>query len=289
MRRDGTRALARLEAAIGPLEDATVVAHSLKCAIIATRYRGAPVVAKVLDHADAIWRWYFEREVAVLGQLPRAARAPMLIDADIGAGVMILEAVAGRAMAPGRRARGVSDDAVGQVLAISDSLASWTIDPPLAPPSARLSSVMRSRLLEDPGGLDWIIEGASRCASLGVLSASDVDRIHAALARYPIVAPQHGDVLPRNIMVSDGDVRLVDWECAGAHARDWDRALLWAGLGAAGRRRVEVSLENAGPERRAAFRALAAFALAREIKFARRDGRLADRLRVELAVAISAI
>ncbi|MCI7246966.1 MAG: phosphotransferase [Campylobacter sp.] len=27
--------------------------------------------------------------------------------------------------------------------------------------------------------------------------------------------PTHGDLVPQNILVSDKDIRLIDWECAG--------------------------------------------------------------------------
>ncbi len=71
----------------------------------------------------------------------------------------------------------------------------------------------------------------------------------------------HGDVLLRNI-VMDGDAPvLVDWECAGGHPPEWDRALLWSQLGPVSRAELAA---GATPR----FHATCAFALAREIRFA---------------------
>jgi hypothetical protein len=66
---------------------------------------------------------------------------------------------------------------------------------------------------------------------------------------------------------TDGDgVGLVDWECAGHYLRDWDLALLWSQLGAESRPIVEAATRT-DEVRWRAFLALAAFAVAREIRF----------------------
>ena len=59
---------------------------------------------------------------------------------------------------------------------------------------------------------------------------------------------------------------LVDWECAGSHARDWDLALLWTQLAPAARTIVEDAVRDSSIRWRA-FLGIVAFALARELKY----------------------
>jgi thiamine kinase-like enzyme len=91
----------------------------------------------------------------------------------------------------------------------------------------------------------------------------------AAVRGCPALAFAHGDLLLRNLVRDGGDVAWIDWECAGAHPRDWDLALLWVGLPADVRPRVEAVVRDdaSSTGRWAAFLAGVAFALAREIKF----------------------
>jgi thiamine kinase-like enzyme len=97
----------------------------------------------------------------------------------------------------------------------------------------------------------------------------------------------HGDLMPRNlIQTGDGQLALVDWECAGPHPAPWDRALLWVNAPAA-RDTLEVEAGTV------AFWVCVAFALCRELKFRRRvsDARpedpVARRLHEELAAVLS--
>lgn len=39
-----------------------------------------------------------------------------------------------------------------------------------------------------------------------------------------IFAPTHGDLVPQNILASDNDIRLIDWEYAGLNDPCWDLA-----------------------------------------------------------------
>jgi hypothetical protein len=58
---------------------------------------------------------------------------------------------------------------------------------------------------------------------------------------------------------------LVDWECAGEHAADWDLALVFTQL--APEARVAIDEVVAGGPRARAFAALVTFALVRERAF----------------------
>lgn len=223
-------------------------------------------------HSDTpVWRWYLEREAAVLPSLP-AGLAPRLLLAAPEAGVIVVERIFGEPLARRRRLEGLPGCDLESLL---DAVAAWqgAAELPSAAPPPPVRAAMRRRLLEDPSApLEWFRAGFERCRDLGIAAAPEARRMTAALAAYPETGPCHGDLLPRNVVAGGGSLRAVDWECAGLHARDWDRALLWTSVPAA-RPALEAAprTDAAAPGRWPAFLALAAFALAREIKFARRS------------------
>jgi len=125
---------------------------------------------------------------------------------------------------------------------------------------------LRQRLLEDPTAPSWIREGLVRCHDRALIDDATRDAALAAIDAHAPVAPSHGDLLLRNAMqTADGELVLIDWECAGLHVADWDLALLWTQLAASGRQAVEAAIGD-GPRRRA-FLALVVFALCREVVF----------------------
>jgi hypothetical protein len=208
-----------------------------------------------------------------------------LIDADLDAGVMILERLPGSLLARGRRVSPEIDPLIiDAILAIADRAAAIDLSDLEVAPEPAVRAAMRRRLLEDPSApIDWFVDGVARCASLGLIDGRSAARMTAALDGVAAVC-QHGDLLPRNVLVGGAKVFVIDWECAGPHARDWDRALLWAGLPATGRSHIEASV-GADPGRIAAFRGLCAFALAREVKFARAGSPGRSRLERDLAAS----
>jgi hypothetical protein len=244
--------------------------RSIKCELIEGSFRGSPAVAKVLVHEDPIWRWYFDRELAILRGFAidsPPVRAPTLLAAD--GDTMILERfgepLGGRTYDP-KLAHALSDPkghgqrqghAQDQILEMLAELEAWTpkLSLPMEPPPEDPLRRMRERLLEDPTG-DWVREGIDRSLELRIIDASQRDRMIEALRDHPVRA-QHGDLLARNIL----DDAIVDWECAGLHPAGWDRALLWTSA---------PSLRDELAKDEPAFWALAMFAVCREIKFAQR-------------------
>jgi hypothetical protein len=169
---------------------------------------------------------------------------------------LVIERIAGAPVAKRRRPQ--LEPPIAQLRAIDAviaAIAHWPGEVRAAQP-AELRATLRARLLEDPDDPRWIAEGARRCAARGVVPGVIAD----VLAADAPVTFAHGDALLRN-MVADGDaVVLVDWECAGRYVEAWDRALVWAQLGAVARAELVSS-----PSPR--FLATCAFAIARELRF----------------------
>ncbi len=260
--------LARIVAALPGI---TIDRHvrSLKCVIAFGSLAGARVCVKTLHHADPIWKWYFERERDVLGRLPSDVAAPRL--RALVDGLIVVDELPGAPLARHRRVdRSLPRAVVSGCLALAERVQTLELGRP-EPPGEPLTRVLRERLLEDPSApLGWCHAGFDRCATLGLVSTRQAAFMHAALDAYDEVRTCHGDFLPRNLLVDEQlRVSACDWECAGLHARDWDRALLWANLDAHDREPIEASVAEPG-ERARAFRALAGFATARELKFATR-------------------
>jgi hypothetical protein len=224
---------------------------------------GVAVVAKrVARPDDPVWTWYFAREVAIYRAVAPPVRVPRVH--AIADDVIILERIPEPPLATRRRpAAALPPSTIAALLDACAALAAWQ-PPPVQSPSSAVTRELRRRTLEDPSApLAWIRDGLGRVRDRGAISAGAATRACGALAAHAAIAPCHGDLLLRNVHA--GPV-LLDWECAGDHAADWDRALLWTQLAPAGRAQVEAAVADP-PARAAAFRALALFALAREVLF----------------------
>jgi hypothetical protein len=244
---------------------------------------GAPVIAKRLLRPNAVWAWYSDREVAMYRELdahPPGVRVPRFVCADRG--VLVVERLPGAPLATRRRPHAALPIAtVAALIEARFRLAAWTGTPPSSPPTRRVRSQLRDRLLEDPTApVEWIRDGFARAARRAIVTPEIARELDAAVAAHAPIAFGHGDMLLRNV-VGDG---LVDWECAGTHVHDWDLALLWTQLAPASRAPIDHAI-GGGP-RRDAFRALRAFALIREVRFAESFRRRADAERAELAELI---
>jgi hypothetical protein len=262
--------------------------RTLKCVLAFGTLEGERVCVKTLHRAGAepAWAWFLERESEVLAQLPRTIRAPRL--RAVYDGLIVVDELPGEPLARVRRLEQPLAPAVlGSCLELADQIQELDLGQ-VHPPGEAITRTLRARLLEDPSApLAWFHAGFERCVSLGVVSARQASFMHEALEAYPACRSCHGDFLPRNLILDPQQrVSACDWECAGLHARDWDRALLWANVAEPDRQRIEAVLSEAEAERVRAFRALAGFALAREIHFA---GRAPQARRDELARRLGAI
>lgn len=227
---------------------------------------GAPVVAKRLIRAHPIWDWYFAHEVAVyraFAARPPGFPVPRVI--AVADDVLVIERF-DVALAHRRRPYAtLAPGALDAVLALPAAIAAYAFPTPPPPPPA-VARQLAQRLLEDPTDPGWIAGGLARCHARELIDDTTLEAAHAALAAHAPVAASHGDLLLRNAMTrGDGTVVPIDWECAGLHVADWDLALVWTQLAPEGRARIDARLDD--HRRRQTFRALAVFALCRELVF----------------------
>jgi hypothetical protein len=254
-------------AALCPGFRATAPVHARKSELLAGELDGAPVIAKRLVRPNAVWEWYLAREIAVYRAFvatPPPIRVPRLIAASED--LLVIERLPGSAIAKRRRPHAeLAPKTVLALIAAHDRFATWTGQFSGVQPTGAVRGQLRQRLLEDPSApIEWVRDGIARSCERGIFGAETQHRALAALAAHAPIAPSHGDLLLRNAFL-DGEVVLVDWECAGPHVADWDLALLWSQLAVSGRELVEAAI-GGGPRRRA-FLALVVFALAREVVF----------------------
>jgi hypothetical protein len=276
--------------ALCPGFEPVAILPARKSELVAGTVGDAHVVAKRLARPDAVWAWYFAREIAIyraFATTPPPVRVPALVAAADD--VLVIERLPGMPLAERRSPQAtLGDHVLHELIAMHARMADWRAALPHEPPPPAVRAQLRARFLEDPTApAEWVRDGIERAARRGLLPAAGAPAMVAALDAYPAVAPSHGDLLLRNA-IANGALGLVDWECAGPHLADWDLALLWAQLAAAQRAVVEAAV-GTSPARARAFRALAAFALVREIAFlqayrAPRHANL-ERLQRELADA----
>jgi aminoglycoside phosphotransferase (APT) family kinase protein len=231
---------------------------------------GMAVVAKRLARPNAVWQWYWEREVAIyraFAATPPSFRVPRFVAADDERGILVIERLPGVQLATRRHPHAELGDAViGDLVELRARIAAWPGAFPTVEPPPAVRTELRRRLLEDPTG-DWIREGIWRGVELAILDNGDGNLLSDAISDHDATAMCHGDLLLRNALIDGDAVGVADWECAGLHLADWDLALVWAQLGPTARAALEARVD-AGP-RRCAFLAIGAFALVREVSFLR--------------------
>ena len=225
-----------------------------KSEVLAGEIDGAPVVAKRLAHANDVWAWYFEREVAIyraFAEQPPPFRVPALRAASDD--LLVIERIAGEPLAARRSPQAQVAD-LDALLALRAQVATYEF-PTTSQPPAAVRSQLRARFLEDPTAVEWIRDGVALAARRKLLPAQAAAKI--AMQLEDVTAPSHGDFMLRNVIGG----ALVDWECAGRHLVDWDLAVLWTQLAPPQRPAVEAAAKSR------AFLGIVAFALARELSF----------------------
>ncbi len=279
-----------IEASVPGLRVGELFARSIKCELRAGTLDGRDVVVKCLARDVPPWRWYFERECALLDTFRgtnEQGETPELLAMDAARGWMVVAKIDGVPLAQGRFARDANEAAVRGALAARRRWSETTTPLPPLTPDAETLREMRDRLLEDPHqGLAWCTEGLARGAALALIDETDAKRAIDALRAWPVRVRSHGDLLPRNVMVARDGARLVDLECAGDHAEGWDHALLRVNVPDALAALVDDDFGTGGARRGRAYRACVVFALVRERKFvrgSRREGAIAERLREAVA------
>jgi hypothetical protein len=279
-RRSGGDAPDTLQVVCPGFEPTRPARTTLKSRLSEGTLAGRPVFAKQLRRPDdPLARYYFERELAMherFAATPPSFPVAKLVAADRGAGVLVLQRLAGAPLAVRRRASGTSGAlgprTVEALLAMLGRLAAYGAWSQAPRPDTAVRNAMRARLLEDPDDpRGFMLDGIARARKLGILSEDAAARAAATLSSPELpVAFAHGDLLLRNVMADGDHLTFVDWECAGVYPRVWDPALLWVSLPDELRPLVMAAI---APTERPAFLGALLFALAREVKFRRAFGR----------------
>lgn len=149
---------------------------------------------------------------------------------------------------------------------------------PRAPPSSPWNGEVRREQLRAPSVGQRTLEDGIHSNQTGHVNRSSV----VPSVPVPIPPPPPPGHAARRCT---SRTSLVGLECAGDHPEAWDHALLRANVPAAARLRIEEDFGSDPPPRRHAFWACVAFALVRELKFAR-GARLAAELRDTLRAAV---
>lgn len=176
-------------------------------------------------------------------------RVPRRLDA--GEDWIVLERIEGAALAPGRHSDAANVEAI---VALQRALSDYPVRELPASPVRR---TLQTRFLEDPTDpIGWITGGLQRAAKRKLLPAATAQSAVDVVSGSDICF-SHGDLLPRNILMTPKGPVLIDWECAGPMLSSWDPALLYVSIPA-----TRALL----PKSRLLF-ATVLFALAREVAF----------------------
>lgn len=175
-----------------------------------------------------------------------------MLAADEAAGWVVLEQIEGRVLAPGRRS---DTTEVAAIVELQRALRDY---PARALPASPVRRALQTRFLEDPSDpIGWITHGLERAASRKLLPAAVAQTAIDVIVSYGDVRFAHGDLLPRNIVMTPEGPVLIDWECAGPMLSTWDPALLY----------ISIPATRAQLPRSAVLYATVLFALARELAF----------------------
>jgi Phosphotransferase enzyme family len=177
-----------------------------------------PVLGSTIDS--------FTNELAVnrlLLEHPPPFRTPMLVAADHDQRALTFEAIAGEPLGP-KFPMAMTDAEVTAIIDVISALACYSPE----------SDSVRSFPLKDR---------LTMHVAAGLIDEGAAQRIDDVTSSRPWQFA-HGDVTARNVLRSDDEVWLIDWEWAGAHPSHYDVAFFWFSLVdvAGGRERVQSSI-----------------------------------------------
>lgn len=191
---------------------------SPKCVLAAGRLDGEPVVIKLLRGTDPDSAALFAHEIGVyriMHRWPPPASVPALRYTD-GHRLLVVNRLAGSSAASARQPeRALSERTARVLLDAVQAFARWQ------PPSGTLRDVFGYRDRVDRYHHGGWFDGADRTVLHEILDeAGPADR------------PQHGDAIPANVVISDRDWALVDFEYTGLYLPGFDLAVLHTMLSA---------------------------------------------------------
>ncbi len=177
-----------------------------KSAVYAGVWQGRDIVAKVLTTGDPYWQAQWRREAVIYRLLAATPPVPVPAVYHDGDGIRILERIAGPVMHPDRYpTESLPALVLESALAAFTAIGSWS---PAAPLPDTDYPALHSRYRTH-------------------LPAAVNDRLTEAFTwRLPKQVFQHGDPLPSNILIREGECAVIDWEHAGSYLPGYDLAVL---------------------------------------------------------------
>lgn len=193
------------------------VRRARKSELLAGEVDGAPVIAKRMLKPNAVWDWYFAREVAIyraFAAQPPPFRVPRVYAATDD--VLVIERFPSAVSRLRRPYAELPASTIEALLAYRAAIVAWTGRFPDDAPPPQVRSQLRQRLLEDPNDPTWIRDGLERCCQRDLIHEGTRDAAIETLVDARI-APAHGDLLLRNAMTFGHD---ADPRTGNAHGGD---------------------------------------------------------------------
>lgn len=187
-----------------------LLAETAKSTVTLGTYRGSRVILKQLTSNDPYWTQRFTNELSIYSTLGTTDLAPQLRWQARYA--FLVDAVDGTPLATERYPIDIDRDALVGVLKAIEQIRvlRWPNQNPAVDYHERIDRYQHSHHLI-PGPVAAILH-----------------KLVDATATVP-TEPQHGDLVPANIIVNrlkGSVVRLIDWEFAGRYLPGWDLALV---------------------------------------------------------------
>jgi hypothetical protein len=171
---------------------------------------GCDVTKQRLPRHDAVRRHRYESRVnQLLGREPPPVPIARLLAHDRR--TLKFEAIRGVPLGP-KYPESLDNDGVAAMIDLGQRLRSYQ-------PRARWMRSFRSARRIELAGRHGLLT-APECNALQLVAG----RVHTRRCF------SHGDLTARNILVSDGELVLIDWEWAGLYPPEYDLAFLWFSL-----------------------------------------------------------
>jgi hypothetical protein len=190
-----------------------LVHRNHKAILLSGRLDTSPVIVKILVSDEHFWWEKFRREVFAYTAFTSyniPFTVPRLRRADINLGLLVVDYLPGSPVSDDRYPGPISLSTIEAIILEARRFGGWS------PP--------KQIALQEH---DYCAR-FERYNNFGILTADDVENLKRTLARAGARREfNHGDALPRNILITPDGPAFIDWEFTGMYLPGYDLALLW--------------------------------------------------------------